>query len=46
VDLEDISRKIRILSSKAASKAGVGHLGGAFSAAEILAVLYFDMRKK
>jgi len=46
VDLEDISRKIRILSLKAASKAGVGHLGGAFSAAEILAELYFDMRKK
>lgn len=46
MDLVDISRKIRILSLKAASKEGVGHWGETFLAAEILAELYFDMRKK
>jgi len=41
VELEEISRRLRIDSLKLIHRRGAGHPGGALSAAEILAVLYF-----
>lgn len=39
--LENISRELRKLIYQTAHHAGGGHMGGAFSAADIIAVLYF-----
>jgi transketolase len=39
--LREVARKIRVESIRAVAHASGGHLGGPFSAAEILAVLYF-----
>lgn len=41
--LEEMARQIRVLCLKTAGHAGVGHLGGALSAAEIMSALYFDV---
>ncbi|MHC1740074.1 MAG: transketolase [Anaerolineaceae bacterium] len=40
-ELEEISRQLRISSLKLIHNRGAGHPGGALSAAEIMAVLYF-----
>ncbi len=40
--LEDLAWKIRITGLKMVQKARSGHIGGAFSLSEIMAVLYFD----
>ena len=41
VELEEIARQLRISSVKLIHRRGAGHPGGALSAAEIMAVLYF-----
>ena len=40
--LEDMARQIRVDVVKMIASSGIGHLGGAVSIAEILAVLYFN----
>jgi transketolase len=42
-ELTEIARKLRVSSLKLIHKRGAGHPGGALSAAEILAVLYFHV---
>ncbi len=42
LELEEIARQLRIESIKMIYKRGSGHPGGALSAAEIIAVLFFD----
>jgi len=39
--LQEIARRLRVESLRLISRRGAGHIGGALSAAEILAVLYF-----
>ena len=43
--LEEIARQLRVESIRMIHRRGSGHPGGALSAAEILAVLYFDKMK-
>ena len=43
--LEEIARKLRVDSLRLIHRRGSGHPGGALSAAEILAVLYFQVMK-
>jgi transketolase len=45
LELEDIARQLRVESVHMIHRRGSGHPGGALSAAEILAVLYFDKMK-
>ena len=45
IELEDIARSIRMDSLRFIHNRGAGHPGGALSAAEILAVLYFHTLK-
>ena len=45
LELEEIARQIRVESLRMIYRRGSGHPGGALSAAEILAVLYFDKMK-
>jgi transketolase len=40
-EIEDVARRIRIHTLRAVRHAGGGHVGGPYSAAEILATLYF-----
>lgn len=44
-DLEEIACKLRVESLKLIHRRGAGHPGGALSAAEIMAVLYFHILK-
>lgn len=44
-ELEEIARQLRIDSLKLIHRRGAGHPGGALSAAEIMAVLYFHILK-
>ena len=41
-ELERIAQNLRIVGLKMVQKAHSGHIGGAFSVSEIMAVLYFD----
>jgi transketolase len=45
VELEEIARQLRVESIRMIHRRGSGHPGGALSAAEIIAVLYFDKMK-
>jgi len=42
LELEEIARQIRVESIRMIYRRGSGHPGGALSAAEIIAVLFFD----
>lgn len=43
LDLQAKAAQLRLMGLDMAQKAGSGHLGGAFSLAEIMSVLYFDV---
>jgi transketolase len=43
IELQEIARQLRITSLKLIHRRGAGHPGGALSAAEIIAVLYFHV---
>ena len=43
IELEEIARYLRVESLRLIHRRGAGHPGGALSAAEIMAVLYFHI---